>query len=328
MATIYKRGKSWYLDWREDGKRQKESLGPCTAVEARVALNAKEIELSTGENPLLSVTDISLPDITPEVEEWYKVQHPASYDRVQIFHDHLISHFETTPVSQITTVDVTRYQAKRQQQVGIATINKEVRHLNKVLNMAVEWKLIHNNPLTDKKITLERADDKPPRFFTKQELQLIYTYHPKSAPYWQIMAGTGLRRKEAMNLRWCDVTDSELQVLSTQQRRNKTGKWRQIPLSPNVKAALDSLPHDTEYVFPQMDHRNFSRKFERLLEKIHIKEASLHTLRHTFCSHLAMNGVPLRTIQVMAGHSSFRTTERYAHLAPQHLQNAVSNLDI
>ena len=44
---------------------------------------------------------------------------------------------------------------------------------------------------------------------------------------------------------------------------------------------------------------------------------NLHRLRHTFCAHLAMAGVPLRRIQILAGHADYKTTERYAHLCPQ-----------
>ena len=54
---------------------------------------------------------------------------------------------------------------------------------------------------------------------------------------------------------------------------------------------------------------------------------SLHILRHTFCSHLAMRGAPTRVIQRMAGHSSIATTERYMHLSPEAEQDAIRLLD-
>jgi len=54
---------------------------------------------------------------------------------------------------------------------------------------------------------------------------------------------------------------------------------------------------------------------------------SLHILRHTFCSHLAMRGAPTRAIQRMAGHSSIATTERYMHLSPEAEETAIRLLD-
>jgi site-specific recombinase XerD len=52
----------------------------------------------------------------------------------------------------------------------------------------------------------------------------------------------------------------------------------------------------------------------------------LHTLRHTFASHLVMNGVDLPTVMKLMGHSDIQTAMIYAHLAPDHLANAVTKL--
>jgi site-specific recombinase XerD len=52
-----------------------------------------------------------------------------------------------------------------------------------------------------------------------------------------------------------------------------------------------------------------------------------HILRHTFCSHLAMKGVPVRAIQELAGHRDISTTMRYMHLSPNALEDAIRMLD-
>jgi site-specific recombinase XerD len=51
-----------------------------------------------------------------------------------------------------------------------------------------------------------------------------------------------------------------------------------------------------------------------------------HVLRHTFASHLVLAGVPIRVVQELLGHASITMTERYSHLAPNTLQEAVSRL--
>ena len=52
-----------------------------------------------------------------------------------------------------------------------------------------------------------------------------------------------------------------------------------------------------------------------------------HTLRHTFCSHLAMRGAAVGAIQLLAGHQDLMTTQRYMHLSPNMLDDAIRLLD-
>jgi site-specific recombinase XerD len=52
-----------------------------------------------------------------------------------------------------------------------------------------------------------------------------------------------------------------------------------------------------------------------------------HVMRHTFCSHLAMRGVPVRTIQELAGHASITATMRYMHLTQSAVDEAVHVLE-
>ncbi len=55
--------------------------------------------------------------------------------------------------------------------------------------------------------------------------------------------------------------------------------------------------------------------------------SGVHILRHTFCSHLAMHGAPVRAIQELAGHADLSTTMRYMHLSPASLNQAIRLLE-
>ena len=57
-----------------------------------------------------------------------------------------------------------------------------------------------------------------------------------------------------------------------------------------------------------------------------MKDFHIHDLRHTFASWLVVNGIPIFEVSQLLRHASIQMTERYAHLAPDHLQNAIANL--
>ena len=58
-----------------------------------------------------------------------------------------------------------------------------------------------------------------------------------------------------------------------------------------------------------------------------LEDGGVHTLRHTFCSHLAMRGAPARAIQELAGHQDLTTIQRYMHLSPAAKDSAIRLLD-
>jgi integrase len=103
--------------------------------------------------------------------------------------------------------------------------------------------------------------------------------------------------------------------------RTKSGLWREIPLNASAEAALMELPDRIAPVHPDTLGDWFAEDAKAL--KI---GGSLHRLRHTFCAHLVMAGVPLRRVQLLAGHADYKTTEMYAHLAPEGAGDAVAKL--
>ena len=69
------------------------------------------------------------------------------------------------------------------------------------------------------------------------------------------------------------------------------------------------------------------RPLHGMCRRAGLRKVGWHVLRHTFASHLAMRGAPLRAIQELLGHASIEMTMRYAHLSPDATKAAVELLD-
>ena len=88
---------------------------------------------------------------------------------------------------------------------------------------------------------------------------------------------------------------------------------------------------DNPYVFPGKEpasHRaDLPKSWEGFLVKASVEDFRWHDLRHTFASRLVMAGVDLYTVSKLLGNHDIKMTQRYAHLSPDHLHQAVRALD-
>ncbi len=142
---------------------------------------------------------------------------------------------------------------------------------------------------------------------------------------------TGCRRSEVLGLTWENVALERKQVTVT-AITSKSQRARHIPLNAE---ALDVLTRWRKqgsgkgHVFAGLDGERMghvNRSWGSLIEAAGITNFRLHDLRHHFASRLAMAGVNLFAIQTLLGHSDSKLTARYAHLAPEHLADAVAKL--
>jgi len=141
-----------------------------------------------------------------------------------------------------------------------------------------------------------------------------------------------------MALQWADVD------LSTRQLTVERSVWkghvtstkgdcvRHVPLTIRLAQALRSHRHlRGGQVLCQDDGSPMTQK----IVQEHVRRAArranvmpgVHILRHTFCSHLAMRGAPARAIQAAAGHQDLSTTQRYMHVSPAAVEDAIRLLD-
>ena len=339
MATVYPRGDRWYLNWFEAGKQQRRSLGRITATEAENIRKGKELELATGRR--IFIASALFDDHLERYLTWHRTQYPHSHFRVKQIAAQCFGAFRGRALSQILPADVERWKASRMTRVGVnrhgaravvssETAAKELRTLKAVLAKAAEWGEVEKDPAAAVKAP-KNLRSAPIHWYTKAELAKLYR-KSRYAAVWRLIANTGLRRAEAMQLRWQHVNmiEAHINVLSSEDARTKSGRWRQVPLSKNAIEALRVLRRrtkDSDYVLPRMTGESLSRAFLRDVAGRGMA-GSLHSLRHTYGAHLVMAGVPLRTLQVLMGHASFATTERYAHVGKDHLREQAKLINL
>jgi len=151
-----------------------------------------------------------------------------------------------------------------------------------------------------------------------------------------LLLSTGIRRSEAVGVTLDDIDLEKRQLLI----RGKGDKERVVPLTDQVVEAIRAyLPYRTKtqsrhlFVSAWKGHPIHGRCINRML-KIVIEKAGLagqgitpHKLRHTFATHLIRNGVDIRTVQELLGHSEIETTARYLHSDTKTKQAAVGRLN-
>jgi site-specific recombinase XerD len=144
----------------------------------------------------------------------------------------------------------------------------------------------------------------------------------------------GLPAGEVVHLR---VTDIDSQRMVVVVRQGKGQKDRLVPLSPVLLEELRAywrLARPRDWLFPgqgtsgHLHVGGVQRMLTRLVRPLGLgKRVSLHTLRHSYATHLLEAGVDVVTLQRLLGHRDLQTTSRYLHVSTQHLQRLASPLD-
>jgi integrase len=325
MATIYPRGDAWYLSWSEGGEHFRRSLGKVTRAEAERVRSAKEAELKHGVRILPRLP--TLQAFMDFYTDWYKAEHPTTARTFGYEIKSLLARFGSRPIDTIKPVEVELWKAERLKTHSKETVGKELRRFKAAMKRGIEWGEIDANPFQSVKAP-RGARSKAVRFYTAGEVARLA--ETRRGPLWRFLACTGLRRGEAVRVvQTRDVVAEGARTVirvesdpdHTGKGRTKSGKWREIPLNAAAEASLMLLPDRIAACHPD----TLGDWFQEDAQSIGLG-GSLHRLRHTFCAHLVMNGVPLRRVQLLAGHADYKTTEMYAHLAPEGAADAVSKL--
>lgn len=147
-----------------------------------------------------------------------------------------------------------------------------------------------------------------------------------------ISYGAGLRVSEVVSLRVKDIDLDEL-MIHIKEAKGKKDRISIIPEKLRISLLnLISEREDDDFIFEserggRLTERTAQKVFENALKRTKIrKEATFHSLRHSFATHLLENGVDVRYVQELLGHQNIRTTQIYTQVTNPQLKNIKSPL--
>ena len=249
---------------------------------------------------------------------------------------HFSSSAGNPPLPSLTPRNIDKYKIERLAAVAPATVNIELRTLKSAFRMGIRWNMLLRSPLEG--VSLARVPEREPAFYGREEFQrLLDTIRePWLRDVVLFAAVTGMRQGEILSLRW-DQVDFRARVVrlrSSASFKTKTGKRRSVPLGDTAIQVLRAreASHGSEIVFtlrgrPLM-RRWVTTKLRRYVREIGLdRRLNFHSLRTSFASWLALDGVSIYQISKLLGHSDVKITqENYAHLEPAELHDVVDRI--
>jgi len=200
------------------------------------------------------------------------------------------------------------------------TLNNELGYIRAVYNeLRALGQIDYDNPL--RLVKPYRIDERELSWLTDDQIAALLDAirtgceNPHVEPIVLLCLATGARWSEAEGL-----TPARLKNCSVTYSQTKSSKVRTVPISAELEAFIRKH---------WKRHGQFTgaiTSFRRALDRSGIelpKGQASHALRHTFASHFIQKGGNILTLQKILGHSSLAMTMRYAHLAPDHLRDAV-----
>lgn len=275
--------------------------------------------------------------------------------------------FLETRLTDITAWGVEKWRSDRKKAGNKpGTTNRYITYLAAMMKRAVEWEFIESTPMPKVKKEREDAsraryleseeelrlfdalDDREERIRAERDsangwrrkrehpefpnLRAL-TFADYLKPMIVVSLNTGLRRGELFLLQWSNI-DIDGATLTVPAENSKSGKARHVTLCKTVCAALEAWRRQTSeagLVFKSpktgLAFRNVTVSWQEVRKDAKLEDFRWHDMRHDFASKLVMKGIGLYVVKELLGHSSITMTERYAHLAPSAMHEAVAVLD-
>ena len=226
------------------------------------------------------------------------------------------------------------------------TISRKISSLSHFFNFLLEEKIIDLNPINHLEIPKQKK--KLPIILSNKQVDKLLEFTkedktPKGIRLYtmiEILYATGIRITELVEMKLSSLYEDKNFLLII----GKGQKERLVPVSSQTRDTINvylkirkkfiSDNNESKWIFPskQSSKGHITRqRFNQLLNKLNengnlgIKRISPHKLRHAFATHLLSNGIDLRSLQQMLGHSDISTTQIYTHVLKERLKQVIKD---
>jgi integrase len=347
-------GKSFFIDYRLDGRQRRYTIGPFPRWSAEAARErAKELRrgIDQGQDPAGDKRTRRTAPAIQDLIDRYVADHlpkkalvgPRLRDEHKMLAEIGIKLGKHAKVAEIHFGDIEDMHRRITESGRPVRANRVLAICSKMFSLSLTpragetlpWRnAVLGNPCKGVERNHEEAKD---RFFSQPELTKISEALARyggggAADCIRLIMFTGCRPSEAMKAQWGEF-DAERGYWIKPSAHTKQKKVHKLPLSPPAIELVERLRKKRKgpgWVFPgdvRTEHLTVLSHAWRFVKKqTGIGNARLYDLRHSFASVGAGGGLSLAIIGKLLGHSQTRTTERYAHLADDPLKEAAHKI--
>lgn len=355
MATKFKRGKSWYVKFKDgSGVWRNISCGRnATVTDAEIIrrnYDAKELN----QRHHVAVRSVSA-DLFEQLRTFRDQEIPRSntgrpkgrksIQRYKAIVNNFLEFLESRDITKYRDVTPERVRDFFDSLVTLSRAASTIEKHRQILNNFYTWS-IAKSYCAESPMGLIRNPKraiKPPRFFSDAELKAIFAESkPPYTDIFKFLYLTGLRIGELGNAESTHFIEDTESLRIPVIEGNKTKRECMLPLNKDAisiikrqaayRAQFDT-PDAKRFIFlnkagAKLDDANIYSNLLTVLKHCKILMASPHTFRHTCASHLVIKGVSLYIVRDILRHASIRETEIYAHLSKEAVRGAIALLTV